>query len=144
MPNTTTSVPLDNSTPPERNRPADPVNQEDTLAYFDPSAIPLLSSDLAPLVREVFRLMLSEAKQDNIAVMKLTAYGHVSPEEGTEQLVLTQFVDLPVAEALTYRRRLFQAFGAWAETLPSPRRALLLTNLVINVRWNSHAPVHQP
>ena len=105
--------------------------------YVDATAIPLFKGMTSSLVGHINSFMQMEAERQSIPVLNVTLYGHTSPEDGSQKLVLTQVTDLAAKPAFEYRRNLLKTVAGWMKTLPSEQMALIRDNIVINISWNS-------
>ena len=63
------------------------------------------------------------------------------PEEGREELVITQHVDLLPDAALEYWDGLSSAVAEWSDTLPSIDAQLVREKVAISVAWLSALPL---
>lgn len=64
--------------------------------------------------------------------------GYVDPEEGAgDEVVVTQWVDLPPDEALEYWDKLEASVEALIDQLPSELASIAVDRVAIEVRWTA-------
>ena len=66
--------------------------------------------------------------------------GFTDPEEGDQEVVVTQWVQLSPRAALDYWDKLGAAVQVWTEYLPDELKNVATDRLAIEVRWNIDEP----
>ena len=90
-----------------------PLNPE-----VQPSAYPLLSKAVYTLLRGYLELLDRYAREQSIPVDRVEIGSFQDPEEGTQQLVIAQWVGLSPQEAMEYWQRVGETVQLWVRGLP--------------------------
>ena len=106
---------------------------------IDGSAEALLTDALRPVVWNLIRFLGCEAEKYPTALRRFEVRGYTSPEEGTEQIIVRQWVKLPPLEALAYWDHLETPVEEWIATLPPADADLLAQRVTIEVRGTEDA-----
>lgn len=88
------------------------------------------------LVDAIRDLITREAKTRFIRVKSLTVSRFSDPDETTEEIVVTQHVDLATEEALTYWDDIGAAVERWRSTLPQPHAEWVTRYIAIDIKWS--------
>jgi hypothetical protein len=105
---------------------------------YQPSAGPLLTDVIRPLVAAALEVMAQQSAMHGILDGTVKVSGFVSAEEDddSEEIVLTQYVDLPPDAAADYWDDLAAAMYAWAGTLPTALQDTARWGIAVSVRRN--------
>ncbi len=114
---------------------------ENDLDVLD-NARAMLTPALLPAVNAALEFLHSEARRHDVSVCSVNLYGHTSPEDGSEHIVITQIVDLPVADALAYRRQFYKAYNPWFSVLPVAHQNAIRNSIIPTIRWRSNGVAH--
>lgn len=100
-----------------------------------PSARPFLTDRVQEILERLKPLLKREAHRNFIPVSKIEVSGFVDPEEDIEEVVITQWVRVPVQEALDYWDRLGAALEVWIDSLPAQLTRVAIERISVEVRW---------
>jgi len=89
-----------------------------------------------PLVDAIRDLITHEASARGIRVKNLTVSRFSDPDETTEEIVVTQHVDLPAERALAYWDEVGALVERWRATLPQPDAEWATRFIAIDIRWS--------
>jgi len=103
---------------------------------IDPSASPILTDRVRATIDHLLVLLEREARRSFVPVSKIEVSGFVDPEEDTEEVVVTQWVNVSPQFALDYWDRLGATIEVWIDFLPEELTRVAAERLAIEVRWN--------
>ena len=98
-------------------------------------------SELQGLGPQLLWCLDAEARTRGVRSIKTVVDRFTDPEEGREELVITQHVDLRPDAALEYWDGLSRAVAEWSDTLPSIDAQLVREKVAISVAWLSALPL---
>lgn len=122
------AVPMETTLYPQRMYPDEP-------AYL-PSVDHMLTDRVKEVLDTLLPLLKKQARLNFVAVTRVEVEGFLDPEEQSEEVVITQWVQLPPRQALTYWDRLAIAVQRWIDCLQQQSARVTLQRIAIQVRWN--------
>jgi hypothetical protein len=88
-----------------------------------------------PFINPIRTILKHAADRRGIDAQRVEVSRFTDPEESTEELVVTQYVNLPAEGALAYWDEVGAEVQRWISSLP-PRDAELATrHIAVNIRW---------
>jgi hypothetical protein len=75
-----------------------------------------------------------EARRSFVPVSRFDVSGFIDPDEDTEEVVVTEWVELSPPAALDYWDRLGGVIEAWVDFLPTDLAEIAVERLAIEVR----------
>lgn len=99
------------------------------------SALPLIPERADPAIRDLVARLSAAAAARSVHLIQTELFGHISPQEGNEQLVIRQRVALAAQQALEYWDTLEAPLTEWHEALSAPLAAVLITLVSVEVYW---------
>jgi hypothetical protein len=78
----------------------------------------VLTPELRPLLKQLLALVQQVALEHAIPVAETYVDATINYETNTDEIVITQAVDLPADPALEYWRQLTDAVTSWRKSLP--------------------------
>lgn len=99
------------------------------------SARRLLSERTTEALNLLLNLVRSESERLFIPVLHIEVRGHVDPEEGDAQVVITQYVNMSPRAALEYWDMISLIISFWIESLPIGLAFIMDDRLDLEVRW---------
>lgn len=129
-----------------------PISQEEARPHFrtrakraqvviDPSARPFLTSRIEPVVDWLLNRLEYAALRYNIQVSKVEVSGSTDRDEGTQQIVITQWVSVPPRIALSYWDKLGALMQAWTSKQSADVVSLLLERIAVEVSWEHDSEI---
>ncbi len=94
-----------------------PVEDLPAGVVVDSSALPLLDDVARRLIRDLIPLLERNARDQQVTADRVGIRGYTSWEEGERELIITQYVDLPLEESLAYWDTLETPLEDWRATL---------------------------
>lgn len=113
----------------ERNGPLDLDS-----VVIDPSARPMLTPEVRPLVSGAVDLLLREANRRAIPWERIVIKGNISWEEGDRTIRLILHLRLPEDEAEAYWETLEEPIQAWLSTLSDEQEETVYWRIGIRVQ----------
>src|SRR5688572_14390153 len=86
------------------------------------------------IVDGALNLIAREADASCIPIERISIKRHFSPEDESEELVLTIWADTPPNSALDFWLTLSDAIARWSSTLPQPYKDIAVERIAIAVR----------
>ncbi|MCD6283392.1 hypothetical protein J7J84_07340 [bacterium] len=114
-----------------------PVEVIELEPVIDSTAMPMLSDRVKRALNGLFRLLQHEARRCFVRVVKVEVRGFSDPEEGTQEVVVSQYVMLPPRGALDYWDKLGVLVEVWAKNLPEELVRTVTEGISIEVRWDN-------
>lgn len=84
-------------------------------------------------------LLARGAEQSSVPVIRIDVRGFFDPEEGAQQVVVRQWVDLPAREAFHYWDGLGPAYEAWMQSAPEDLASVYTEEIAFEIRWSEDA-----
>ena len=116
-----------------------PSGRSQTPVVYDPFCRSLLTSPVRAALDGLISLLAREAERNNVPVLKVDVRGFSDPEEGGNQVVVRQWVDLPAREAFRYWDSLGPAYEAWMHSAPEGLAAFYTEQIAFEIRWSEDA-----
>ena len=99
------------------------------------SAERLLTERTTEALNLLLNLVRSESERLFIPVLHTEVKGHLDPEEGDAQVVITQYVNMSSRAALEYWDMISIIISFWTESLPINLAFVVDDRLDLEVRW---------
>ncbi len=99
------------------------------------SAKPMLTDRMQRILTSLYPLLDRAARRYGVQVRKVIVGGYVDPEEDHDQVVVTQWVNLPAHSALSYWDKMALFVDDWLKSLP-PEFAPVAERIAISVEWD--------
>lgn len=112
------------------------VSHHQIPIIYDPSCRPLLTSQVLAALDELIPLLMREAEQKNVPVLKVDVRSFYDPEEDSHQIVVRQWVKLPADQAFRYWDGLGPAYETWMHSAPEISVSLYADQIAFEVRWS--------
>jgi len=106
--------------------------------YDHTSVDHLLTDRMRQVLQGVLGILKRQAKLNYTLTTAVSVWGLANPEDRSNSVVVTQWVQLPSKHALKYWDRLAVAIHAWSETLPRALAIIVHERVVVEVRWKRH------
>jgi hypothetical protein len=94
-----------------------------------------LSNREKEALQRLLRFLARQARLYSVPVTKVDVYIFGDPEERSQRVVVTQWVDLTSDQALTYWNALAYLVYEWASLLPPPLMLIARERIDLEVRW---------
>ena len=108
----------------------------DSRVVIEPSAEPMLTAAIRPLVCESIDLLIREADRQGVPYERIKVQGRISWEEGDRSIVITQHVRLPASAADAYWDSLEGPVECWLAQLTEDQVELFSRKIFIHIHWN--------
>ncbi len=95
-----------------------------------------LLQESRPLVDAIRGLLTHQARVRGITVKDMTASRFLDPDETTEEIVVTQHVDLPADKALAYWDEVSVLVERWRLSLPRPDAEQVSRYISVDIKWS--------
>jgi hypothetical protein len=105
-----------------------PLNPE-----VHPSAYPLLTKTAYSALRGYLEVLERYAREHGVPVSRVEIGSFADPEEGTQQLVVAQWVGLPSQNAMEYWQRVGEAIESWVDGLPEAEADKVAEGIALEV-----------
>lgn len=99
-----------------------------------PSASGLLTDRMRETLRRLVDVLRWDARRSFISVIRFEVSGFIDPDEDTEEVVVTEWVELSPLGALDYWDRLGGIIETWVDFLPADLAEIAVERLAIEVR----------
>jgi len=116
-----------------------PSGRHQTPVVYDLSCRPLLTGPVRAALDGLVSLLTRGAEQSSVPVIRIDVRGFSDPEEGAQQVVVRQWVDLPAREAFPYWDSLGPAYEAWLHSAPEGLAAVYTEQIAFEIRWSEDA-----
>jgi hypothetical protein len=93
-----------------------------------------------PLISAMTAILEDEASLHNVRSMGITVTPFIDPDEGREEIVITQRVDLDAAAAFTYWDEVGATVEMWARGLTDDQQRYVDAYIAIDVQWSDAEP----
>jgi len=103
---------------------------------YRPSVTEILTGALHSLVEDALVAIARQSAHHGMSECVVIVSDFLSAEDETQQVVLTQLVDLPPQRALDYGEALAVAIWDWTENLSKAERELVRAWIVTDVDWD--------
>jgi len=117
-------------------RPERLASQQTAPVSWDVSASPFLTASLRALLDDFLNLL---QRTSYAPIVRTEIRGFQDPEEDTPQIIVRQWVALPVAEASASLEKLGGRVEAWMDTLTPEAKTLFLEQIAFQLRRADHA-----
>lgn len=97
------------------------------------SARPMLTPAVKAAVDSLLQLLDRHAQQCGVQVLGAEIRGFKDPEEGWDELVVTQLVDLPDQAAMDYWDSIGDSLAGWRASLPEEQAEILQGQVAVEV-----------
>ena len=104
------------------------------------SARPMLTDRVEKTLNHLYPVLERAARRNYTHVSKVEVSGFTDPEEGDQEVVVTQWVQLSPGAALDYWDKLGAAVQVWMEYLPDELKNVATDRVAVEVRWNIDEP----
>ena len=125
------SIPIFRKTPAKKVEPELKIHE---------SARSLITSKVETALYSLLPFIEREAQRNYIPVSKVEVSGFVDPDEGDQEVVVIQWVDISQRVALDYWDKLGSAIDTWVEYLSEDLKNIVNERLAIEVRWTIDEP----
>lgn len=116
-----------------------PLGHHQTPIVYDPSCRPLLTGPVRAALDELVSLLTHGAERSGVPILRIDVRGFFDPEEGAQQVVVRQWVDLPAREAFPYWDGLGPAYEAWMHSAPEGLADVYTEQIAFEIRWSEDA-----
>ncbi len=100
------------------------------------SAKPMLTDRMQRILTRLYPLLDKAGRMYGVQVRKVIVSGYVDPEEDHDQVVVTQWVNLPAQSALSYWDKMALFVDNWLKALP-PDFAPVGERIAVSVEWDT-------
>lgn len=101
---------------------------------IDPSATPLLTEELCPLVVDYISALERHAREHGVRTDSVEISGFQDPEDGGEELVITQHVDLAEDDVMPCWHGAGNALETWVKGLAKDKAQRVAEWIALEVR----------
>lgn len=116
---------------------SEPARAPRVQIVWDPSVRALLTAAVRQTLNALLPHLERLAAEEPSPVTRIEVRGYVDPEEGSKQVVIRVWTDLPAEPALDYWDRLGEAFDTWLGTLPPRLARVAAEQIHLSVEWRS-------
>ena len=99
------------------------------------SARSQLTEQVSAVVKRLLSLMERVAQGYKIHTTRVEFTGAVDPDENTQELVITQWVEASAGKALRFWDQLGAEIATWTRTLPRQQAGIVDDRIAVEVRW---------
>lgn len=109
--------------------------QKGSAVIYAPDLVPALAVETESALSQLIAFLQHEAKRSHLSAEKIEVRRFLDPEDGSEEIVVTQWLAAPAGVALDYWERLGSAVESWSHSLPKSVARVMSDQVAIEVRW---------